>query len=895
MRKLLFPILLLALAALPAMAQQYGSVSGTVVDNQQQPLPGVSVTVGGPAMQGSRTLVTDADGKYRFSPVPPGAGYAVKFELSGFNTLERGNLTVVLGKDARVDAEMAPSQFTETITVAADQIIVDTTKSTLDTNVDWGMMDTLPNARWYQDIMEMAPGVKPGNNPSVAGGAGSSNVYMIDGVDTTDPRTQTWGTALNYDAIAEVQLQTAAFQAEYGRATGGILNLVTKSGGNQFSGTLRYVKQDADWSSDRGTDSETGKKKTGGGVTDEARPIIALGGPILKDRLWFFASYEERDNSRGYDYYATKEDKIDGTLTQGRTSYAGDYISGKLTWQLNPNHNIVGFYNEDPIELRPLRAGWYGQSYNPTMEQYQFQGGNNWSAQWTGVLTPAFYMEAKYQAHAQELNVSPDTEYWNVQPYIYDFNTAYYYGGPYYEYLSDRSRDGLLLTGNYFLDTTNSSHQFKAGIEYLGLKPMTGNYYNDLGYYRTRGYQNGYDKPYYYTIYTNQTGATSKDQDYYAIYVQDQWRIGNLTLNLGVRAETTEIYNNVGDTVYDYGLGDTIAPRIGFAYDLNGDVIRGSVGRFYNLATNYISDYFQETPGQNIYTRFNWNNSCTTDGRDVWTYSASCWSQAYSFETGSTAELDPNLEPGYVDEISLGFEKRISSQWAGSINYVWREQEKDIDWYDPSGYGYYYITNTPATVIKDFPDAGIPNKIFEYQAITVEVRKRLGPEGIQAFASYTYNLTDKAWETAWRNVGAWTFTSPDAINALWYGDNGSRQYFKLGGSYTMPWRTIIGINGYWESGGAYTPYTYEGSVMTSTPLAARGSLDVGSMWEADLYIEQGVRLGPVDLAAYITFFNVFNNQITTSRSGNADVPSTFMLPTAWQSPRSYQLGVKLQF
>ena len=165
--------------------------------------------------------------------------------------------------------------------------------------------------------METAPGVKPGNNPGVAGGAGSSNVYMIDGVDTTDPRTQTWGTALNYDAIAEVQIQTAAFQAEYGRATGGILNPCTKSGGNRFSGTLRYVKQDSGWAALRGIDKETGKQKTGAAGTDEARPILAVGGPVLKDKLWFFASYEKRDNSRGYSVYATEADKVAGTCNAG--------------------------------------------------------------------------------------------------------------------------------------------------------------------------------------------------------------------------------------------------------------------------------------------------------------------------------------------------------------------------------------------------------------------------------------------------------------------------------------------------------------------------------------------------------------------------------------------------
>jgi len=889
MRKFTWLVVAMALVALPAMAQvQYGTVSGTAMDAEGQPLPGVAVSLSGPAQQGTRTSVTDTAGRFRFMPVPPGTGYNLKFDLAGFNSLEQSGLVVNIGRDTSVVAQMSLSQFAETITVSAERVVVDTTKSTVDYNVDWSLMDSIPNARWYQDIMEMAPGVVGGNNPQVNGGAMSNNSYMIDGVDTTDPRVQTWGTALVYDSIQEVQLQTAAFQAEYGRATGGILNLITKSGGNNFSFTLRYLKQDPDYSAKRGIEKETGRDKTGGGVTKEARPIATLGGPIIKDALWFYTSYEKRDNSRGYSWYATPEDKLAGILSQGMTSYAGHYISGKLTWQVTPDHNVVAFYNEDPITLTPLMRGWTGQSYNESVERYQFQGGDNSSLQWTGVFSPTFFVEAKYQYHRQELNVGPDSPTWNVEPYIYDYATAYYSGGPWDFYQSNRSRDGLLLTGNYFLDAGTSSHELKAGLEYLGLKPKTGDTYNSLGYYRVRG-----ANPSYYTIYTDQSGPTSKPQDYYAIYLQDRWRLGKLTLNLGVRAESTKIMNNKNREILSFGFGDMIAPRLGFAYDLNGDSIHGSIGRFYQLATNYISDYFQETT--TMYSRFNWNATCTPDGRDVWTYNPSCWTMAYTFPWGGAAELDPNVKAAYVDEATIGFDKRLSDQYAGSINLVWREQKKDVDFYDPSGYGYYVVTNTPAAAIRDFPEAGLPNKIMQYQALTFELRKRLGPDGFQFMANYTYYIKNKAWENSWRGVWAGSFTSPEAINKWWYGDLTSKHAFKFGGSYTFPWKTVVGINGWWGSGAVYTPYTYEGASFTSIPLAERGSLKVGREWESDLYAEQSFKVGPVSIAPYITFFNVFNNQQPTARGGNADVTASFKKPTAWQAPRSYQIGIKIEY
>ncbi|MFN3413648.1 MAG: carboxypeptidase regulatory-like domain-containing protein, partial [Thermoanaerobaculum sp.] len=238
MRRLTYLLLAFVLLAAPALAQQqYGSIAGTVVDNQQQPLPGVTVTLSGPAMQGTRVAVTDTQGRFRFVPVPPGKDYTLKFELSGFNTLEQTGIVVNLGKETPIVAEMSLSQFAEAITVTAEKIVVDTSKSTVDTTVDWTLVDTLVTNRNFQTMMQMAPGVKAGNNPYVHGNSNDSNSYLIDGVETTDPRTNTWGTAINWDTIQEAQVQTAAFAAEYGRATGGIVNLLTKSGTNSFRGT----------------------------------------------------------------------------------------------------------------------------------------------------------------------------------------------------------------------------------------------------------------------------------------------------------------------------------------------------------------------------------------------------------------------------------------------------------------------------------------------------------------------------------------------------------------------------------------------------------------------------------------------------------------------------------
>lgn len=890
MRRFIYFSLALLLAAPLTAQQQYGSIAGTVVDNQQQPLPGVTITLSGPAMQGTRVAITDTQGRFRFVPVPPGRDYTLKFELAGFNTLEQTGIIVNLGKETTVSAEMALSQFAEAITVTAEKIVVDTSKSTVDTTVDWTLVDTLATNRNFQTMMQMAPGVKAGNNPYVHGNSNDSNSYLIDGVETTDPRTNTWGTAINWDTIQEAQVQTAAFAAEYGRATGGIVNLVTKSGGNNFSFTARWIQQDADWSAQGGIEKETGQKKPFT-ASDEKRPSLTLGGPFVKDALWFYLAYEERANHRNFGRYATIQDAANLNPTQGRTNYEGHYFSGKLTYQVNPSHNLVGFYNEDPITLDPLRGGWYGPNYNSSAEQEQFQGGENASLQWYGVLNPNFFAEAKFQYHRQELNVTPLYGGFGQTPFMYDFTARYYYGGAYYDYRSKRDRDGLNLAGSYYLDTATGTHQFKVGAELLWLKPKVGRIYNPAGYYRTLGLgQTPYDR----FLWLDQVRENETKQNYQGIYVQDQWKLGKATFNIGIRAEATKLEQNTGNEVLKFNFNDMLAPRLGFAYDLNGDALRLSLGRFYTLASNYIADYFNVIPTHQ--QRWRWNGTCTLDGRNVWEYPDTCWNLLYDVPTGAGGTtLDPNLDPAYQDEFVAGYEKLINPQFAASVNYVYRKVKKNIDWYDPEDDGEGIITNVPKT----------GKNWSEYQAIEAALRKRFGPDGFQFIAAYTYVFDQKNWATNWWNALPYAFVGPYSELSRWYGRAEAKHEVKFNGSYTFPFKTIVGLSLFWSSGNVFTPYgtTPDGY---SYPLAKRGSATVGNNWEGDLHLEQPFTIKGLRLAAYVDLFNMFNNQQRTARSarkysqydpqtGQFTVDPTYRRPTAWQAPRRLQIGFKIEY
>jgi len=266
--------------------------------------------------------------------------------------------------------------------------------------------------------------------------------------------------------------------------------------------------------------------------------------------------------------------------------------------------------------------------------------------------------------------------------------------------------------------------------------------------------------PYYYQYWLDQTGLKESKQDYYALFVQDQWKIGNLTLNLGLRTEATEIFDNMGGSLVKFSYGDQIAPRLGFAYDLAGDSIHGSSAA---STPSPATTSRTTSPDHRSRAALDWNNSCTPDGRDAWTYNQSCWTMAYDLPTGAGGHtLDPNLEPGYIDELTIGYDKRITDRLALGVNFIWRQQDTAIDWYDPEASGYYYITNVPQIA----SDAVGNKKFTEFQSIQFSAIKRLGPEGLQVVANYTYNIKAKAWSTNWRNAGAFIFTSPEAINPV---------------------------------------------------------------------------------------------------------------------------------
>ena len=277
-------------ATTSAQGTQSGTLSGTVKDQEGLVVPGATVTVTSPALQGARSTVSDENGNYSIPGLPPGT-YAIRFELSGMTPVSREGTVVPLGGSAIVDASLGLANVTETVLVIAERSSVLSTPTAV-TNLQAAEVSVLPIGRTPARIAEIAPGLTD-NTPNlgqvtISGAFAYDNVFMIDGVDVND---NLFGTANNVfieDAIAETQILTSGISAEYGRFSGGVINLVTKRGGNRFSGAYRLNLSKPSWSEETPLEESRGTERsdklstfTEGTLAD--RSFVMLSGSLSPD------------------------------------------------------------------------------------------------------------------------------------------------------------------------------------------------------------------------------------------------------------------------------------------------------------------------------------------------------------------------------------------------------------------------------------------------------------------------------------------------------------------------------------------------------------------------------------------------------------------------------------
>src|SRR6266571_2526204 len=342
MKKIFMFVMAMALAffATSAMAQTSttGSLEGVVTDPNGAAVKGATVTATSPNLITPKSATTGDDGRYQLLALPPGA-YKVAVDASGFAKFEQDNVTVNLGRTSSLDAGLKLATATATVTVTGGAA-VDVAQNTTGSNVSTEQFSNFPTQRTVQGLYTIAPTVTRSGlrdatgrdrDPSVGGSSGPENNYILDGVNTSDPAFGGSGANLPFEFVQEVEIKTGAYGAEYGKSTGGIFNVITKSGGNEFHGDafgyfstkslVRATKQFP----------FTGSAPNGFSEIDAG---IDVGGPIKKDKLWFFGAFNPQQR-KNYFITQTFHRDVNNKITT-------PFYSGKVTWALNNKNTLTG-------------------------------------------------------------------------------------------------------------------------------------------------------------------------------------------------------------------------------------------------------------------------------------------------------------------------------------------------------------------------------------------------------------------------------------------------------------------------------------------------------------------------------------------------------------------------
>jgi hypothetical protein len=306
-------VLAWSIAATATAQDTTGTIAGRVIDAQRLAVPGVTVTAAG--AQGTKSAVTDGEGRFTFPFLTP-AAYVVHAELDGFTPAERPNVQVQLGQTTQLTLTLQPASVSETVQVTAAPSI-DTTSTTIGATLDSASLARLPVGRRFSDTLYLAPGVSTGGsvgvaNPSVEGSSGLENQYVVDGVNITNGGYGALGSysivfgslgnGTPFDFVQQVQVKTGGYEAEFGQATGGVINVVTKSGTNQLGGSVfGYTRPSALESSYTTVRSAEGTVNTAASQLSDAG--AAVGGPVVRNHLFFFGAIDPQWPGQGLGYH----------------------------------------------------------------------------------------------------------------------------------------------------------------------------------------------------------------------------------------------------------------------------------------------------------------------------------------------------------------------------------------------------------------------------------------------------------------------------------------------------------------------------------------------------------------------------------------------------------------
>jgi len=765
------------LTAIPAAAQETtGSIAGRVVDSQDLPVPGATVTVTTP--QGQRTFTTDEDGRFLAPFLTPGQ-YGVAVELQGFRPLERQDVQVRLGQRVDLMLTLEVGNVTQAVTVTGSAPIVDRSSTTTGAVIDSETLARLPVGRRFSDTLYIAAGVSSGGqvgdaNPSMSGASGLENQYVVDGVNITNAGYGALGSysivfgslgnGVPFDFIKETQVKTGGYEAEFGQSTGGVVNVITKSGTNTPRGSVfGYVRP-------QGLESHYDQVTTENGTVNVTHTRsndtgAEAGGPLVKDHLFVFGAIDPQWLRTTYVAPEGFPLRSLGDVNQDRRIVA---YAAKGTYQIASSHRIDATFFGDPSVgkngpqryLALLRTDTSGFS---KLDSY---GGHNQTIRYDGAVTGSWLLEGSVARARNTIVEVPSVN----DPSITD-NTV-----------TPQIRSGgigFFEVGNtgvnwqYQAKSTNvlGSHTVRYGIEYDNISYQnvinrTGPTFTlPNGVQTVTGAQIEIDPdPVFGQIFrvirANTSNVRDTRQHYTSLFIQDNWTIGHrLTINPGLRWERQEL----SGTLETFTLDKSFAPRVGATFDPTG---RGTMkvyanwGFFYSKVPNDLAaralsadagvsraDYFDASLTQPV-----------PEGV------LALGTTSHFLQQGVSADLlDANLKASYVNETVAGVEYEVLPGMNVGVRYIHRDIPRVLEDVQPfpivaGDLGIpgattvdYTLTNPgPSTPTAGDLGASFEKAIHRYNAVEVTADKRFADRwSLQA--SYRFSRLRGTFEGFFRD------------------------------------------------------------------------------------------------------------------------------------------------